>query len=92
MPGRVGTGSPAEVAQSALKLHVQDFVQGSPIVFLHGGLRHVDNSFARQRDEFEASQTLVWLTPEKATEQASGGADWCDRQESNLRLSLRRAQ
>ena len=34
---------------------------GVPIVFLHGGLHHFDNNFARQREDFAPSRTVVGI-------------------------------
>jgi hypothetical protein len=38
------------------RLYVQIFGSGRPVVFLHGGLHHFDNSFSKQRDEFARMQ------------------------------------
>lgn len=34
---------------------------GVPIVFLHGGLHHFDNNFARQREDFASSREVVGI-------------------------------
>lgn len=41
------------------KLYIEIFGHGSPVLFLHGGLHSFDNSFARQRDEFARTHTVV---------------------------------
>ena len=41
------------------KLYVQVFGSGRPVLFLHGGLHHFDNNFARQRDEFARSYRVI---------------------------------
>lgn len=43
------------------RLYVQISGNGRPVVFLHGGLHHFDNSFAKQRDEFALSRTLIGI-------------------------------
>lgn len=43
------------------RLYVQIFGDGRPVVFLHGGLHHFDNSFAKQRDEFARSHTVIGI-------------------------------
>lgn len=43
------------------RLHVQITGSGTPIVFLHGGLHHFDNTFSRQRDEFARSHTVIGI-------------------------------
>lgn len=43
------------------KLHVQVAGRGPPVVFLHGGLHFFDNTFARQRDAFAASYTVIGI-------------------------------
>jgi pimeloyl-ACP methyl ester carboxylesterase len=43
------------------RLYVQISGNGSPVVFLHGGLHHFDNSFAKQRDEFALSHTVIGI-------------------------------
>jgi len=43
------------------QLFVQVFGSGRPIVFLHGGLHHFDNNFAKQRDEFARSNTVIGI-------------------------------
>jgi pimeloyl-ACP methyl ester carboxylesterase len=41
------------------RLYTQTFGRGAPILFLHGGLYHFDNTFARQRDYFAASRRVI---------------------------------
>lgn len=43
------------------RLYVQVFGDGRPVVFLHGGLHHFDNSFAKQRDAFAPSHTVIGI-------------------------------
>ncbi len=43
------------------RLYVQVSGNGRPVVFLHGGLHHFDNSFAKQRDDFARSHTVVGI-------------------------------
>jgi pimeloyl-ACP methyl ester carboxylesterase len=43
------------------RLYVQVSGSGKPIVFLHGGLHHFDNSFGKQRDDFARSRTVVGI-------------------------------
>jgi pimeloyl-ACP methyl ester carboxylesterase len=43
------------------RLYVQIFGRGRPVVFLHGGLHHFDNSFSKQRDEFALSHTVIGI-------------------------------
>lgn len=43
------------------RLYVQISGNGRPVVFLHGGLHHFDNSFAKQRDEFALSHTVIGI-------------------------------
>jgi pimeloyl-ACP methyl ester carboxylesterase len=43
------------------RLHVETVGHGSPIVFLHGGLHHFDNSFARQRGDFAPTHTVIGI-------------------------------
>jgi pimeloyl-ACP methyl ester carboxylesterase len=43
------------------RLYVQVSGSGPPVVFLHGGLHHFDNSFAKQRDEFSRSHTVIGI-------------------------------
>ena len=41
------------------RLYVQTFGSGAPILFLHGGMHHFDDTFARQRDFFAASRRVI---------------------------------
>lgn len=43
------------------RLFVQIHGNGRPIVFLHGGLHHFDNSFPKQRDEFARTNTVIGI-------------------------------
>jgi pimeloyl-ACP methyl ester carboxylesterase len=43
------------------RLYVQIAGSGRPVVFLHGGLHHFDNTFARQRDELALSHTVIGI-------------------------------
>lgn len=43
------------------KLYVQVSGDGPPVVFLHGGLHHFDNTFAKQRDAFARSRTVIGI-------------------------------
>jgi len=43
------------------RLYVDISGKGSPVVFLHGGLHHFDNTFAKQRDEFALSHTVIGI-------------------------------
>jgi len=43
------------------KLYTQIYGHGPPIVFLHGGMVFFDNSFAKQRDYFSASRTVIGI-------------------------------
>ena len=44
-----------------------DAGEGDPIVFLHGGIHHFDNSFEYQRDDFASTRKValvnVWIDP-----------------------------
>jgi len=44
-----------------VKLYVETFGSGPPIVFLHGGLHCFDNSFPRQVDYFATFRTVVGI-------------------------------
>ena len=41
------------------RIFVQISGNGPPVLFLHGGLHDFDNSFAKQRDEFARSHTVI---------------------------------
>jgi pimeloyl-ACP methyl ester carboxylesterase len=41
------------------RLYVQSFGSGAPVVFLHGGLHHFDNTFEKQRDFFAAFRRVI---------------------------------
>lgn len=41
------------------RLYTQTFGSGAPILFLHGGMHHFDNTFARQRDFFGAFRKVI---------------------------------
>jgi pimeloyl-ACP methyl ester carboxylesterase len=43
------------------KLYVQTFGHGAPLLFLHGGMVFFDNSFAKQRDYFAATRTVIGI-------------------------------
>ncbi len=43
------------------RLYVQTFGSGAPIVFLHGGLHHFDDSFAAQRDAFARDRRVIGI-------------------------------
>ena len=43
------------------RLYVEKAGSGRPVLFLHGGLHHFDNSFAKQRDEFALSHTVIGI-------------------------------
>ena len=43
------------------KLYTQIYGHGPPIVFLHGGMVFFDNSFAKQRDYFLTSHTVIGI-------------------------------
>jgi pimeloyl-ACP methyl ester carboxylesterase len=43
------------------RLYVQIFGSGRPVVFLHGGLHHFDNSFPKQRDALARSYTVIGI-------------------------------
>lgn len=43
------------------RLYVQISGSGRPLVFLHGGLHHFDNSFPKQRDAFARSYTVIGI-------------------------------
>lgn len=43
------------------RLYVQESGTGAPIVFLHGGLHHFDNTFARQREFFAAFRRVIGI-------------------------------
>jgi len=43
------------------RLYVQISGHGTPVIFLHGGLHHFDNTFAKQRDDFALSNTVVGI-------------------------------
>ena len=56
-------GSPGRYLDvHGVKLYVETFGSGGvPIVFLHGGIHHFDNSFARQRDVFSPTREVVGI-------------------------------
>jgi pimeloyl-ACP methyl ester carboxylesterase len=41
------------------KLYVETFGAGAPVLFLHGGATHFDNSFAKQRDYFASFRKVI---------------------------------
>jgi len=43
------------------RLFVERSGSGSPVLFLHGGLHHFDNSFEAQRDAFARSHTVIGI-------------------------------
>jgi pimeloyl-ACP methyl ester carboxylesterase len=43
------------------RLYVETFGSGAPIVFLHGGIHHFDNSFMNQRDDFAAVRKVIGI-------------------------------
>lgn len=43
------------------RLYVQKLGSGAPIVFLHGGIRYFETNFARQRDYFASSRTVIGI-------------------------------
>lgn len=43
------------------RLYTQTFGSGAPVVFLHGGAHHFDNTFARQRDFFAAFRRVIGI-------------------------------
>jgi pimeloyl-ACP methyl ester carboxylesterase len=43
------------------RLYVEVLGNGKPVLFLHGGLHHFDNSFAKQRDEFALSHLVIGI-------------------------------
>jgi pimeloyl-ACP methyl ester carboxylesterase len=43
------------------KLYVQTFGHGAPLLFLHGGMVFFDNSFAKQRDYFASTRTVIGI-------------------------------
>jgi pimeloyl-ACP methyl ester carboxylesterase len=50
------------VEANGSKLWVEVFGSGGvPIVFLHGGVHHFDNNFARQREDFASSREVVGI-------------------------------
>jgi len=57
--GEMGVGNASHVQVRGARLFVQTFGSGRPIVFLHGGLSHFDNTFARQRDEFARTHRVI---------------------------------
>jgi pimeloyl-ACP methyl ester carboxylesterase len=70
--GIVAAGLPARAADPVAgrhewidaggsRLYVETFGSGSPIVFLHGGIHHFDNSFAIQRDAFAPTHTVIGI-------------------------------
>jgi len=49
------------VEAGGARLYVQVWGSGRPVVFLHGGLHHFDNSFGKQREEFARSHMVVGI-------------------------------
>lgn len=43
------------------RLHVQTYGSGAPIVFLHGGLHHFEDTFPQQRDFFAAFRHVIGI-------------------------------
>jgi pimeloyl-ACP methyl ester carboxylesterase len=43
------------------KVYVETFGSGAPIVFLHGGIRHFDTNFAKQRDYFASFRKVIGI-------------------------------
>jgi pimeloyl-ACP methyl ester carboxylesterase len=43
------------------RLYTQSFGSGTPVVFLHGGMHHFDNTFAQQRDFFAAFRRVIGI-------------------------------
>jgi pimeloyl-ACP methyl ester carboxylesterase len=50
-----------EVGRSKVFVDVSGSGKGSPIVFLHGGIHHFDNSFEYQRDDFASTRKVVGI-------------------------------
>jgi pimeloyl-ACP methyl ester carboxylesterase len=60
-PGSAAPERPEFVEVHGSRLYVQVSGSGRPVVFLHGGLHYFDNSFAKQRDEFSRSHTVIGI-------------------------------
>jgi pimeloyl-ACP methyl ester carboxylesterase len=43
------------------KIYTESFGQGSPVLFLHGGLMFFDNAYAKQRDYFAAHHRVIGI-------------------------------
>jgi pimeloyl-ACP methyl ester carboxylesterase len=43
------------------KLYTESFGQGSPVLFLHGGLMFFDNAYAKQRDYFATRHRVIGI-------------------------------
>jgi pimeloyl-ACP methyl ester carboxylesterase len=43
------------------KIYTESFGQGSPVLFLHGGLMFFDNAYAQQRDYFAAHHRVIGI-------------------------------
>src|SRR5450631_4812634 len=43
------------------KIYTESFGQGSPVLFLHGGLMFFDNAYAKQRDYFAAHHLVIGI-------------------------------
>jgi pimeloyl-ACP methyl ester carboxylesterase len=43
------------------RLYVEKFGSGAPIVFLHGGLHHFDNTFQKQLDDFATTRQVIGI-------------------------------
>jgi pimeloyl-ACP methyl ester carboxylesterase len=54
-------GTQRYIEVGGAKVYVQIYGHGPPIVFLHGGMTYFDPSFAKQRDYFSASHTVIGI-------------------------------
>lgn len=54
-------GSHRYVAVNGARLYTETFGNGPPIVFLHGGLRYFDTSFAMQRGDFARTHAVIGI-------------------------------
>ncbi len=54
-------GTHAYYFVNGAKLYIESFGQGTPVLFLHGGLMFFDSAYAKQRDYFAAHHRIIGI-------------------------------
>ncbi len=54
-------GTQKYIVVNGAKLYTESFGQGTPLLFLHGGLMSFDSAYAKQRDYFAASHLVIGI-------------------------------